>query len=149
MNALFVPPISALLLVFIFVALSLLGTYMIFQEEITHLPIMLKGRLPILVTPGLANVVPWNTVTTQVCTSNWPSGRDSFFFELEGDWIEPPPENVRVLDADGPTTGTMIGPSFVKLGEEEAKQALNYAINHWPKLERKGEWIAMNEEEEP
>jgi len=149
MNVLFIPFTSAFFFLFFSALLFLYFIYLIFQKEIIHLPIVLKGRLPILVTPGLANVVPWNTVTTQVCTSNWPSGRDSFFFELEGDWVEPPPENVRVLDADGPTTGTMIGPSFVKLGEEEAKQALNYAISHWPKLERKGEWIAMNEEEEP
>ncbi len=83
-------------------------------------------RLPINVIAGMANVVPYNTETTQISTSNWPRG--GFFLELEGCWNEIPPMDVRVLSADGETVGI----DFRRLEEAERVGALEFVREHWP-----------------
>ncbi len=89
----------------------------------------LDPRLPINVLAGMANVVPWNTETTQISTSNWPRG--GFFLELEGCWNEIPPMDVRVLSADGEN----IGLHFRRLEEPERVGALEFVREHWPTVE--------------
>lgn len=86
----------------------------------------LDPRLPINVLAGMANVVPWNTETTQISTSNWP--RAGFFLELEGCWNEMPPMDVRVLSADGEN----IGLHFRHLEEAERVEAIEFVREHWP-----------------
>ena len=83
-------------------------------------------RLPINVLAGMANVVPYNTETTQISTSDWPRG--GFFLELEGCWNDMPPMDVRVLSADGETVGI----DFRRLEETERVEALEFVREHWP-----------------
>jgi len=83
-------------------------------------------RLPIRVSAGMANVVPWNTETTQVSTTNWPKG--GFFLELEGCHYESPPREVILLSAEGEVKGN----NFRQLGEVEQAMALDFIREHWP-----------------
>lgn len=84
-------------------------------------------RLPIRVNAGMANVVPWNTETTQVSTTNWPKG--GFFLELKGCWYERPPKEVILLSADGEVQGN----DFRPLGEVEQAMALDFIREYWPR----------------
>ena len=100
-------------------------------EEVLHADFEVKRfdkRLPLQVIPGLCNVVPWNTETTQISTDNWPSGKDSFFLELEGTYWKPPTEDVKILDGDGETNGLHLR----NLSVPEREDALRFAIEHWP-----------------
>jgi len=83
-------------------------------------------RLPIRVNAGMANVVPWNTETTQVSTTNWPKG--GFFLELKGCHYERPPKEVIILSAEGEMRWDVVR----QLGEEEQAMALDFIREHWP-----------------
>lgn len=90
----------------------------------------LDPRLPINVLAGMANVVPYNTETTQISTPNWPHGKDCFFLELEGCWNEMPPMDVRVLSAEGEVRGH----GFRRLGKPEQITALEFVREYWPAI---------------
>lgn len=85
-------------------------------------------RLPIEAIAGMCNVTPYGCITTQVWTANWCHGKNSFFFELKGDWHDVPPMEVIVLSADGEIQGN----NFRPLTPDEQVQALEFVRNNWP-----------------
>jgi len=92
-------------------------------------------HLPIRVNAGLANVVPWNTETTQISTSNWP--KDGFFLELEGCWYEKPPMDVTILSSEGGAEKPQIGGVLHGLSRDEQIKALDFVRENWPYRDEK------------
>lgn len=84
-------------------------------------------RLPIKAIAGLHNLSPWNCVTTQIHTANWPYEPNSVFLELKGCWYIVPPMDVIVLSGDGEIQGN----SYRKLNPDEIVDALQFIRDNW------------------
>ena len=84
-------------------------------------------RLPVKAIAGLCNVVPYNCITTQIHTANWPWDSGCFFLEIKGCWYEKPPMEAIILSSDDGVRG-----NFRPLTGDEQMDALEFFRTHWP-----------------